>query len=342
MHPALFVLWILQVLPQQAAPPDTTAAQTQPVNLEGLLYGLSQRILDPDAWVEGLTTLLQMALIIALTLGVLRLIDRFTERWAGRLVDLPPLHPRRQRALTVSNLISSAARYIIWPVALIMLLSEIAIDVSALIATAGVAGLAIGFGAQTLVKDVISGIFLLFDDTIHVGDRIQIKGDYCTVEYIGVRLIKARKFDGELLMIPAGELRIFGNTSIGFARVIVNVGVAYEQDVETILPVMERVAGRWAAERSDILVEEEPTVQAITNFGESSIDLRILVEVKPGEQFQAERDLRRQLKKEFDRLNIEIPFPRRTVYMRQEQDAPPRRITDPEQAAAADGSEGSD
>ena len=338
MQPALFLLWASQLIPQQTAPSDTTAAtQTEPMNLSDLLYDLSQRILDPSAWINGLTTLLQMALIIALTLVILRLIDRLTERWTERLTDLPPLHPRRQRALTVSNLISSAARYIIWPVALIMLLSEIAIDVSALIATAGVAGLAIGFGAQTLVKDVISGIFLLFDDTIHVGDRIQVKGDYCTVEYIGVRLIKARKFDGELLMIPAGELRIFGNTSIGFARVIVNVGVSYEQDIETILPVMERVAGRWAAEHPDILVEEEPTVQAINNFGESSIDLRILIQVKPGEQFQAERDLRRQLKKEFDRLNIEIPFPRRTVYMRQEEDTPPRRITDPESATAEDG-----
>ena len=332
----------LQQLPGTEAAPQQAPPDTVP-DLQALFTELGDRLLDPDAWMAGVGTLLQMLLIVGLTLLAIRLIDHVTDRWTQRLSDLPALHPRRQRALTISNLISSTARYVIWPVALIMLLSELAIDVGALIATAGVAGLAVGFGAQTLVKDVISGLFLLFDDTIHVGDRIQVKGEYCTVEQIGVRLIKARKFDGELLMIPAGELRIFGNTSIGFARVIVNVGVSYEQDVETILPVMERVAAAWAEERSEILLEDAPAVQAINSFGESSIDVRIVVQVKPGEQFEAERDLRRQLKQAFDDAGIEIPFPRRTLYMRQEDELPPRRAADPQASPAAeDDTEGSD
>ncbi len=170
------------------------------------------------------------------------------------------------------------------------------------------------------MQDFISGIFLLFDDTIHVGDLVSIGAHEGTVEYIGVRLIKVRKFNGELLMVPAGELRTFGNRSIDFMRVIVNVGLAYEQDVEEILPVMQEVANAWAAEHAEILREEAPQVQAITDLAESSVNARIVVLVAPGEQFAAERDLRRRLKSAFDAQNIEIPFPRRTVYMKQVSD----------------------
>jgi len=200
-----------------------------------------------------------------------------------------------------------------------------------LVATAGIAGLAFGFGAQTLVKDVIAGIFLLFDDTIHVGDLVRIGNEAGTVEEIGVRLIRVRKFDGEMLMVPAGELRIFGNKSIEFARVIVPVGLSYEQDVDTVLPVMERVAREWMESVDDgILLEDDPTIQGLMDFGDSSVTARIVMKVRPGEQFQAERDLRLRLKSAFDELGIEIPFPRRTVYTRPESDLPPTAIDDSE------------
>ncbi len=282
-----------------------------------------------DAWTSFLTyfdagggilvTILQIAIVVVLAWLIIRTVDRGTRRWVKQFEALPAIHPRRQRALTTSSLLTSSARYLVWPIALIMVLSELNIDVAAMIATAGVAGLAIGFGAQTFVKDVISGIFLLFDDTIHVGDMVKIGGEEGTVEFIGIRLIKVRKFNGEMLMVPAGELRIFGNLSIGYARVIVEVGLSYEQDLETILPVLERIAHTWAEAHREILLEEEPQVQAVTHFADSSINVRIVVQVQPGEQFEAERALRRMLKQEFDRQGIEIPFPRRTIYMRQEK-----------------------
>jgi small conductance mechanosensitive channel len=253
------------------------------------------------------------------------------------------LDPRRQRVYTIGNLLTSAARYVIWPIAVIMILSELNINVGALVATAGIAGLAFGFGAQTLVKDVIAGIFLLFDDTIHVGDLVRIGNEAGTVEDIGVRLIRVRKFDGEVLMVPAGELRIFGNKSIEFARVIVPVGLSYEQDIDTILPVMERVASEWAASvDEDILLDEAPTVQGLMDFGDSSVTARIVAKVRPGEQFQAERDLRLRLKSAFDALGIEIPFPRRTVYTRTESDLPPASINGPDASASSTEPEASD
>ena len=266
-----------------------------------------------------LVRIFQIIVVLALAWLIIRMVNKGTKRWVKKFEDLPAIHPRRQRALTIGSLLTSSVRYIVWPVALIVVLSEMNIDVAALIATAGIAGLAIGFGAQTLVKDVISGIFLLFDDTIHVGDLVKIGDEEGTVEYIGIRLIKVRKFNGEMLMVPAGELRIFGNRSIGYARVIVDVGLSYEQDLEAILPILERIAQTWAEAHREILLEEEPQVQAVTNFADSSVNARIIVQVQPGEQFEAERALRRMLKQEFDRQGIEIPFPRRTVYMREEK-----------------------
>ena len=124
-----------------------------------------------------------------------------------------------------------------------------------------------------------------------------------------------------MLMVPAGELRIFGNFSIGYARAIVEVGLSYEQNLETILPALERIAHTWAEAHREMLLEEEPQVQAVTHFADSSINARIVVKVQPGDQFEAERALRRMLKQEFDRQGIEIPFPRRTVYMREEKQA---------------------
>ncbi len=267
-----------------------------------------------------LTSSARILLIFLVAWLLIRVISRAIREWNKRFEALPETNPRRQRAFTIGTLFGSTARYLIWPLALIMILGELELDVSALLATAGIAGIAIGFGAQTLVQDVISGVFLLFDDTIRVGDLVRIGPDVGTVEYIGVRLIKVRKFDGELLMVPAGELRTFANRSMGYVRVIVNVGVAYEQDLDAILPVMQEVADAWAEENTEIMMEERPQAQAIIEFGDSSVVARIVVMVVPGNQWASERDLRHRLKREFDRRHIEIPFPRRTLYLRKESD----------------------
>ncbi len=259
--------------------------------------------------------LLRILFIVLGAFLVGKLIDRVLRRWVRRYDDVPALDPRRQRALTLANLLGSTSRYVIWPLAVIMILSEMRIDVAALIATAGIAGLAVGFGAQTLVKDVISGVFLLFDNTIAIGDRVRIGTDYGTVEHIGVRLIKVRKFDGELMMVPAGELRVFGNTSIDFSRAIVEIGVAYKEDIAQVSEILEQVARGWMADNADVLKEEDPNVLAIMGFADSAILARVAVTVVPGEQFRAEREMRVALKKAFDDAGIEIPFPQRTVHV---------------------------
>jgi small conductance mechanosensitive channel len=287
----------------------------------GEAIDLTGAVLDPALWLDIAARALRVAAIVGLALLTLAVLRRLRMRAVRRVRELPANDARRQRTLTLAGLFGSTSRYVVWGIAAIMVLSEIGLNVGPLLAGAGVAGLAIGFGAQTLVKDVISGIFLLFDQTIRVGDLITFGGEAGTVEYIGLRLIKMRKFDGELVMIPAGELRTFGNKSVGFARAIVEVGLSYEADVEEVLNTLEEVATEWASDdvNRSIMLDERPEVQAIMALGDSAVTARVVVQVVPGEQFQVERALRRLVKRRFDERGVEIPFPRRTVYVRREE-----------------------
>lgn len=281
--------------------------------------GAGESLFSATFWLGIAETVFAVALTFALALVVLGVIGRIKKRWVDRALTEPGIDHRRQRVLTVADLLGSVARYVVWAIAGVTILSEVGVEIGPLLASAGIAGLAIGFGAQTLVKDVISGFFLLFDNTMGYGDLVTFNNQTGTVEYVGLRLIKVRTFDGELLMIPAGEMRVFGNKSVGYARVIVNVGLSYEQDVTRALKSLDEIATEWAATEAAraVLLEDKPQVQALTELGDSAVTARIIVQVRPGEQFQAERDLRRLVKQRFDEQGIEIPFPRRTVYVKQ-------------------------
>lgn len=291
-------------------------------NLDGTTKALEKAgatFIDASFWFGIAETGVRVAIIIGLALVLMSLVKRYKRRWVHKAMADGTRAKKRQRVLTVADLLGSAARYLIWTITAIMVLKELAFDIGPLLASAGIAGLAIGFGAQTLVKDVIAGLFLLFDDTLGNGDLITFNGETATVEYVGLRLIKARKFDGELLMIPAGEMRMFGNKSVGYARIIVGVGLSYEQDINRAMSALKAVADEWAATDAakEIMLEAEPEVQGLMELGDSAVQARIVVQVRPGEQFAAERALRKLIKERFDEQGIEIPFPRRTIYMKQ-------------------------
>ena len=310
--------------------PDSTQSAIQ----EAVDAALATRdtVLDSSFWFGLGETAVRVALVIGLALLAISLVKRAKRRWIASVQNDSTTDARRQRVLTTADLLGSAARYIIWTVAIISVLSKVGFDIRTLLAGAGIAGLAIGFGAQTLVKDVISGFFLLFDDTLGNGDLIRVGEDVGTVEYVGLRLIKVRKFNGELMMIPAGELRAFGNQSIGFARVVTNVGLAYEQNVDDVLEVLKEVATEWAESDAikDILLDEAPEVQAVLDLGDSAVQMRIVARVKPGAQFEADRLLKRLIKTRFDERGVEIPFPRRMIYVKGlgDQAAPETPVTE--------------
>jgi len=301
---------------------------------------------DPLLWFQLGSTLIKIILTIALALAIVGAVRKMVRRWQDPVRGLPNIDPRRQKIMTGSNLVVSVAQYLVWAVAGIMVLDQLGLNIGPLLAGAGIAGLAIGFGAQTLVRDVISGLFLLFDDIVHVGDLITFDGHAGVVEGVSLRLIKVRKFDGELMMVPAGELRTFGNKSVGFARAIVSVGVTYEQDTDVILKALERVANEWAStpESRAAMLEDLPQVQALMDLGDSAVTARIAVQVTPGEQFRIERELRLLVKRRFDEWGIEIPFPRRTIYVRQDVELPARSPELPPlpEAVSEDSTQGAD
>ena len=278
---------------------------------------LPASLTDLDVYLAVGETALRVAVTVALAVLVLGVVRRIRRRWVAR--TQAGTGATAARARTLSDLLGSVARYAVWSVATVTVLSEVGFDIGPLLASAGVAGLAVGFGAQTLVKDVISGFFLLFDNTVGFGDLITFNGRTATVEYIGLRLIKARTFDGEVLMIPAGEMRVFGNKSLGFARAIVDVGLSYDQDVSEALAALGEVATEWAATdaaKAAVLEGVAPEVQGVLNLGATAVEARIVVQVRAGEQFAAERDLRRLIKERFEAGGIESPFARRVVYVR--------------------------
>ncbi|MFW5740466.1 MAG: mechanosensitive ion channel family protein, partial [Myxococcota bacterium] len=183
---------------------------------------------------------------------------------------------------------------------------------------AGVLGLAVGFGAQALVRDVISGFFLILDGALSPGDFVKIADVEGEVEEVGLRITKVRALNGQLFYIPNGQIGVVGNHSRGWSRAIVVVGVAYEQQVERGLEVLRKVAKEWAADHED-LVLDEPVAQGVVGLNSSDVTLRIMAKVKPAEHWAAERELRARIKAAFDASDVEIPFPRQVVYHRQEE-----------------------
>lgn len=220
----------------------------------------------------------------------------------------------KDKGVTVIPILQNLLKVGIWTIAGILILGEMGINTSALIAGLGMFGIAIGLAAQSIIKDFIAGILLIIENLISVGDSINVGGINGTVERVGIRYIQVRLFSGELRNIPSSELSNFGNKSKGYMRVSVNVGLAYEQDIEKALRVMEEAASLWSRENLDIIIEH-PAVQAITEFGASEVTARIIATVKSGEQSGAERELRMILKQRFDARNVDIPFARNVLYM---------------------------
>jgi small conductance mechanosensitive channel len=261
-----------------------------------------------------------IAIIIILVVAkiALSVINKLIEKSLTPLKKSKNYKKRISRANTLIPLLQSVSKYVIYFISGVMVLRELGVDTTAIIASAGVVGLAIGFGAQSLVKDVLSGAFLLFEGIISVGDSVTIGEHSGTVEVVGLRNIHLRKFSGELRVIPYGEVTSFGNFNKGYMRAIVEVGIAYEQDVERGMKALEEITNKWTEENKDIVLEP-PIVQGVLSLGSSDVTLRIAIKVKPMTHWGAERELKRRIKDTFDKKGIEIPFPRQVVYLRREK-----------------------
>jgi len=220
-----------------------------------------------------------------------------------------------KRANTLQTILKSVMGYIVYFIAAITILDALAVPIAAVLSAAGILGLAVGFGAQNLVKDVITGFFILFEDQFAVGEYIETEGVGGIVEDVGLRITKLRDWGGQLHIIPNGKITMVTNHNRGNMRALVEVGVAYEEDINRVLEVLNGVTAKMATEYQEVIAEG-PKVQGIWKLGESEVVIRIVARTKPMEQWGIEMELRRRIKETFEREGIEIPYPRR-VYMMQ-------------------------
>lgn len=217
-----------------------------------------------------------------------------------------------KRANTIGQVLKKLVRYTLYFIASLMILEMFNIKTTSILATAGVGGLAIGFGAQSLVKDVITGFFIILEDQFSVGDYIQVLDFEGVVEELGMRVTKLRDFSGELHIIPNGEIKVVTNRTRGAMRALVEVVIAYEEDIDNAIIVAEKVAREINETNESVL--DGPTVLGVTELGASGVTIRIVAETKPMEQWDVEREIRKKIKEAFDKENIEIPYSKMVFY----------------------------
>jgi small conductance mechanosensitive channel len=222
----------------------------------------------------------------------------------------------RRRTETLGSVLKSVASLIIYTIAALMALSEFEVNLGPLVASAGIVGIAFGFGAQSLVKDFLSGIFMLVEDQFGVGDIIDAGPAAGVVEVVSLRTTQLRDVNGTLWHIPNGEILRVANKSQQWARVVLDIEVAYDTNIKHAMTTIKRVAdGVWHEAIPNATIIEEPEIWGVESFGASAIAIRLAVKVEPGEQWATSRELRRRLKESFDETGIEIPFPQRTVWL---------------------------
>ncbi len=224
---------------------------------------------------------------------------------------------RERRAQSMGALLMSVGSAVIWIIGGMTILGAFGIDLAPLIAGAGIVGIALGFGAQDLVKDFLSGVFMLVEDQYGVGDTVDVGEAAGVVEGISLRTTRIRDVQGRLWHVPNGEIRRVANASQAWARALLDVDIAYGADIDEAIRVIEEAGKAMASEDQwDELFLEQPEVWGVQNLAADSIQLRIVIKTVAGEQFKIGRELRRRIKYALDEADIEIPFQQRTVWLR--------------------------
>lgn len=285
------------------------------------------------AWLIGKP----LAILWLVLLGVLarwllvKLIDRLVSRAIGGVVPAKlfkgPLggfgeaageaagaHRREQRAKTMGSLLKSIVTGLILVVVLMMAISELGYNIAPLIASAGIVGVALGFGAQSLVKDFLSGIFMIFEDQVGVGDAVNLGDVSGTVEAVSLRVTRLRDVDGTVWYVRNGEILRVGNQSQNWSRSVLDVTVGYKEDIAKVRRLLKEVAHELAEDtkfRDQII--EEPEVWGVQSLGPDAVVVRVTIKTMPQQQWKVLREMRERVKSRFDAEGIIMPLPQRVV-----------------------------
>ncbi len=220
-----------------------------------------------------------------------------------------------ERVHTISGLLMNAVNVLVFGAATLMILRELGMDITPLLTGAGIAGLAVGFGAQNLVRDVISGFFLILEDQVHVGDVVEINGTAGLVQSVKLRTIVLRDLSGTVHVIPNGAITTLSNKTVDFSYAVIDVGVAYKEDTDHVSDVLRDVGGGLESDPgfSDHILDRLE-ILGVSEFGDSAVVIKIRIKTRPLKQWMVARELRRRIKRAFDADGIEIPFPHLSVY----------------------------
>ncbi|MBW3554996.1 MAG: mechanosensitive ion channel family protein [Gemmatimonadetes bacterium] len=274
------------------------------------------RFVDAINWPALFADGIRIILIILLAFATYRILKVFTGR-LQREVDEPDLSRKRlreQRAHTVASLLNNVGMITIVVLAFLMILGTF-MPIGPLLAGVGVLGLAVSFGAQSLVKDLISGAFMLVEGQFAVGDVVRVKETAGMVEKITLRTIVLRDINGIVHIIPNGTVDTLSNLTKSWSRAVLEIGVAYKEDVDRVMDVMKDEAMKMYADPEwEPLIVEEPVVPGVERFDDSAVTIRIMFKTLPLKQWEVARQYRRRIKNRFDAEGIEIPFPHRTLY----------------------------
>jgi small-conductance mechanosensitive channel len=269
-----------------------------------------------ERWFEWSTTSGLRVLIISVVMAaglaiVKRAMNRFQKVYEGTL----PTEAQIKRATTLTHVIRDVGRVAILAVGGMMILSEVGIDLKPILAAAGLGGLAIGFGAQSLVKDVITGFFILLEDSIRVGDVVEIAGVGGVVEEVKLRTVTLRDLSGNVHVVPNGVIDKVKNMTKVYAFYLFEVGIAYREDVDEVMAVLRDIAEELRRDpqfTEDIL--EPLEMLGVDQFADSAVIIKCRIKTRPIKQWRVGREMNRRIKKTFDAKGIEIPFPHQTIY----------------------------
>ena len=255
---------------------------------------------------------------ILITFIILSQMSKWIVKWLERFIrEKDPLQAveAKKRAQTLGKILRHALLTVIAFIAVLMILGELGIQLGPLLATAGIGAVALGFGAQSLVKDVISGFFIILEDQYRIGDAIDVAGVSGLVESVGLRTTVLRDLEGRVHTIPNGEIKVVTNLSKEWSRAVVDIGISYREDIDHIITLLSEIGKELANEepyKSAIL--EPMEILGVEQFKESEIIIRMIVKTVPLKQWEVSRELRRRIKNRFDQKGIQIPFPHRLLF----------------------------
>ncbi len=271
------------------------------------------------AWVfENQTTLIS---IITITIGALAIV-RFGDAMISNMIKRTLKHTdyespseTKKRRETISQILSGALHILVWPIALIMIVSQLGIDIAPLLAGAGIVGLAVGFGAQSLVKDVISGLFIIIENQYRVGDVVQLGETAGIVERINLRVTTLRDLDGIVHTIPNGTIDQTSNFTKEYSGVNLNVRVSYDADADKVINILNKVGTDMAKETEWAeKIIDAPQFLRLDNFAESTMEMKMVGKVQPLTQWEIMGELRLRIKVAFDKAGIEFGLPQRVIH----------------------------